>query len=193
MKKVIKTLIFLCFFLIVTMLKAQVTVGFRVGANVATVKTYYYSEPSTVLFTAGVPLEVRINKLFALQTGLNFTQKGFKTAQYRDVASWLETDLLGKLRLGGDKLIHGFVFFGPSLGFNLTERSKYTSSYDISLNLGGQIVMDAVFIDLRYQYGMTDLDTFLWQNNRAVGRHNRGLAITFGFNLKAAKKEIIVD
>jgi hypothetical protein len=184
MQKNDSTILILFFLLATHLLNAQVTVGIRAGVNVASTQfaSIKNSPQSINLFTMGVPVEVHINKRFSAQTELNFTQKGYKWAasDISFVTNWIETSIFGKLKLGGEKPIHGFLFFGPSLGFVVGGRGEFISPYDFGLNVGGQLILQDVFFDLRYQLGLTDLDTYYnprWQ----IGKYSRGIAVSFGY------------
>jgi hypothetical protein len=189
MKKVIKTLIFLCFFLIVPMLKAQVTVGFRVGANVAYLE---YQEPhsfgnNSTLLTIGIPMEVRIDRLFSIQTALVFIQKAVPDKP----SNWLGTHLLSKVKLGCDGVASAYFLVGSNIDINLCNKVECeintVSPFDIGLNIGGQLFLDNLVFDVHYQHGLTNLNTSKdWRSQQPI--YSRGFAFSVGFVINLTKK-----
>jgi hypothetical protein len=183
MKKVNQFYFIFCFLFIVNSLFAQVVVGFRAGVNFSSASILNKDAPQKILlFTFGIPIQIRLNEHFYAQSGLDFVQKGFKysNASSATTSNWVETSFLGKYKLGGNKPTHGFLIFGPSLGFRIGGRGQFDSSYDFGLNIGGQLMLKNMFFDLRYQHGFTDLDTYD-HPSRQSEIFSRGIALTVGF------------
>ena len=124
------------------------------------------------------------------------------------IINWLELPILAKARFGSDVGFGGGVFFGPSIGYGLSGKSTGTSTTtingkstttsdsddvnfkddehsraDFALNLGGEVNYGGIFLDIRYQIGLTNMVT---NTNNAVSTgdisaRTRGLAFTAGY------------
>ena len=191
MKKIIQITLFLSIFASINALNAQLQVSVRLGVNVS--NTEFRNPPQLTNnltgFTIGVPVEIDISDYFSAQSEVCFVQKGYKsTINGRNVtANWGQTNVFGKLRLGSDKFLHTFLYFGPSLDVRLTTKGQFDRSYDLGLNFGGQIVFKRAYLDVRYQRGLTDLDTDESLNFQ-VEKYARSLAVTLGFRFYKDKR-----
>ncbi len=176
---------------------SQSAVGVRAGLTssnwVAKSSGLTNTSDRLTAITIGVPFELQITDLFAIQPELNFITRGainrldlsffgipVKTEQISKI-NYLEVPILGKLsfRSGTAKLE---LLFGPSLAYGLDGSYKFTetlngqtqtdkqslnfkndsiSRTDFSLNFGLGISlptgMNRVFIDFRYQLGLTNI------------------------------------
>lgn len=191
MKKTIQISLFFFFFVGINLLNAQLQVSVRLGANISNTE---FRNPSQVTnavtqFTIGVPVEMDINNYFSAQSEVCFVQKGYNSnVNGRNVvANWLQTNVFGKIRFGSDKFLHTFLYFGSSLDVRLTTKGQFDRAYDFSLNFGGQIVYKRVYFDVRYQRGLTDLDTDESVNFQ-FEKYSRSFAVTFGYRFYRDKK-----
>ena len=191
MKKVTPIVLFLSFSATINLLNAQLQVSVRLGANVSNTE---FRNPGQVTnnvtgVTIGIPVEIDVSDYFSAQSEVCFVQKGYNSnINGRDVtANWLQTNVFGKLRLGSDKFLHTFLYFGPSLDVRLTTKGQFDKGFDFSLNYGGQIVYKRFYLDVRYQRGLTDLDTDETPNFR-FEKYSRNLAVTLGFRFYREKK-----
>ena len=155
MKKCLQFSFFMCLFLIGTISQAQVTMGIRAGVNVANytfkfgASTPASQQPkfdNVALLSIGVPVEMMISKRFAIQTELNFIQKGFGSkssfssgsgsnsfsSNNKVIVNWLELPILVKAKFGAENGVGGGLFFGPSFGYGLSGKSKGTSTTTIN-------------------------------------------------------------
>lgn len=232
MKKTFQITFFLCLLLSAMPTQAQMTAGLRAGVNLATYNfTYGSSVPASskpeqpdnvTLLTIGVPVQMLFSEHFGLQMELNFIQKGFRqttditfsTTRFvsdgKVIVNWLELPVLAKARFGSDVGIGGGLFFGPSIGYGLSGKSKSTtttttgsvstttssdetlnfkedehSRVDLALNMGGEVNYGGIFLDIRYQIGLTNMIT---DSNSSGGSSDfsartRGLAFTAGYRM----------
>jgi Outer membrane protein beta-barrel domain len=242
MKKFLPTILFFCLFLSASFSQTQLQMGVRGGINLA---TYHYTfSPSfpagstfkqpgnATLLTVGIPVEVSFGNSFALQAEFNFIQKGLKshTEQVLQGVSfvsdnslkvnWLEIPILAKFRFGSQRDFGGGLFVGPSVGYGINGRSKFSfissalpsgnsgdnaidfkkdghSRVDLALNLGAEINYGGIFLDTRYQLGLTNMVT---TNNSSASNSfsakTQGITLTVGYRLpiilgteKAVKKK----
>jgi Outer membrane protein beta-barrel domain len=236
MKKCLQAILFFCLFVSATLSQAQITMGVRAGINVA---TYHYNygpkfpavaqtQPSSsTLLTFGVPVEMRLSSLFALQMELNFIQKGQQSqsdqtiqnirivSDSKLVVNWLELPILAKVKFGSDVGIGGGLFFGPSIGYGLSGKSKGSfstttngtssvtvsnkslefkkdehSQVDFALNFGGEVNYGGVFFDMRYQLGLTNMVTNSGTTNGLdLTVQTRGLAVSLGYRMPIGSSE----
>ena len=191
MKKIIQISLFLSFFVSNNLLKAQLQVSLRLGANVSNTEFRNPGQLTNTItqFTIGVPVEIDLNNYFSAQSEVCFVQKGYNSnVNGRNVvANWLQTNVFGKVRLGSDKFLHTFLYAGPSLDARLTTKGQFDRAYDFGLNFGGQIVFKRYYFDVRYQRGLTDLDTDETPNFQSE-KYSRSVAVTLGFRFFREKK-----
>jgi hypothetical protein len=227
MKNFIQAVLFFCLTMGATTSQAQLTVGFRAGVNISDYKFSFgsstgISDPNTTkipLLNLGIPFEISLSKLFAVQAELNFIQKGFKvhnefvlqtTSSVGDnqlTVNWIELPVLAKLKFGDPSDISGGIFFGPSVGFGIRGNTKTTttvtqagksttttddkslnfkddkhSQFDFGLNFGGDVQYKSVFLDLRYQLGLTNMITDAPAASD-ISAKTRGISITLGYRM----------
>lgn len=239
MKKFLQCSFLMCLILIGTRSHAQVSIGVRAGVNLANYKfTFGSSTPTSdqpnfdnvTLLTVGVPIEMTISKNFAVQAEINFVQKGFGTtissinssgstsfsfsSDSKIIVNWLEIPILAKAKFGAAEGVGGALFFGPSLGYGLSGKSKSKSTttingvttsstnnetlnfkddehsrLDVGLNLGGELTYGGLFLDVRYQLGVTNMITgdTSGSSNDDVKATTRGLALSVGYRLPLSK------
>ncbi len=132
--------------------------------------------------------------------------------------NWLELPVLGKARFGSDVGIGGGLFFGPSVAYGLSGKIKSTSTtttngvslvnvqngdlnfkeddhsrVDLALNIGGEVNYGGVFLDIRYQIGLTNMITNA--GNDDFSARTRGLGFSAGYRMpiggdeKSSKKK----
>ncbi len=232
MKKILYSALFLYGFVSVGFAQTRMTVGLRTGVNVASYKFDFGTTPAgfsspisnVTLFSIGVPLEIAFNSHFALQAELNFIQKGFSSktdfsgqgftlkSEGAMTVNWLEIPILAKAKFGAPDGFGGGIFFGPSIGYGLSGRSKGTSAtvingvanttstdealnfkedehsrVDVGLNFGGEVHYGGIFLDVRYQLGLTnmvtDKSTITAGSGQSVSARTRGLGITVGYRI----------
>lgn len=126
------------------------------------------------------------------------------------VVNWLELPILAKARFGSDAGIGGGVFLGPSIGYGLSGKSTSTatvttngkpttnsnstdlnfkdddhSRFDFALNLGGEVNYGGIFLDVRYQLGLTNMisDKSGTSGSGEFTARTRGLGITAGYRI----------
>lgn len=107
---------------------AQVSVGFRTGADYFTVHSKAEEEDPkyTMGLNLAIPVEVALSDNFSIQPELHFTQKGFAfessvegedfTQTFR--TNFLELPVLLKAKYGND-IIKGYAFVAPNVGYAL--------------------------------------------------------------------------
>lgn len=144
-----------------TLLRAQVAVGLKGGANFGNV---YMTEAlddlapdfkSATGAVAGAVAEVSFGKYFAVQPELNWVQKGFRFTQDIDIpigkfdipagveaqikTNYIELPLLAKAKIGND-VVQAYAVLGPSFGYamngKLITRTRFIFELDpINTNL----------------------------------------------------------
>jgi hypothetical protein len=152
MKKFLSFTFSFCLFMGVTVAQKSMKLGVRAGVNIATYNIDFGITPTgfvnpignTTGFTLGVPFELGISDLFAVQAELNFIQKGFSSSsEYSSTGitakstgtftvNWLEIPVLAKIRFGSSEGISGGIFAGPSFGFGLSGSGKSTTTTTIN-------------------------------------------------------------
>lgn len=228
MKKTFQITFFLCLLLSAITAHAQMTAGLRAGVNLATYNFNFGSNvpasaqnqpKNATLLTIGVPFQMMFGEHFGLQMELNFIQKGFRqttditlsTTRFvsdgKIIVNWLELPVLAKARFGSDVGIGGGLFFGPSVGYGLSGKSKSTtttttgsvstttsndeslnfkdddhSRVDLALNMGGEVNYGGIFLDVRYQIGLTNMVTGT-SNSDDISVRTRGLGVTAGYRM----------
>lgn len=133
-------------FLLAFQLHAQLSVGGKIGVNIATwsisddLKDETTDEKYVTGLQAGVVLEVPISSILCFQPELLYFQKGFKqtaeevisgellTGEKTNTINYLEIPLLLKLKFGPEGGAKFFVTVGPAIGYAAsgTTRSKFT-------------------------------------------------------------------
>jgi hypothetical protein len=240
MKKFLQAVLFSCLFVSVSFSQMRTTMGFRAGINLA---TYAFKSTSTTptgadfpiknatLLTVGLPFEMIFNDNFAIQGELNYIQKGFVLkfdspanstqgfsfkGNSTFAVNWIEIPILAKVKFGSPVSIGGGLFFGPSIGYALSGKSKSTttvtqngvtsttsnsqplefqktigtngtssgghSRLDIGLNIGGELNVGGLFLDARYQFGLSDMATGKTSTSTTTETvKTRGIELTLGY------------
>jgi hypothetical protein len=132
------------------------------------------------------------------------------------IVNWLELPILAKVNLRAKKGICGGFFLGPSIGYGLGGYNKNSfiltqngvsstnvidreldftkhshSRFDIALNIGGEISNGGLFLDVRYQLGLMNMNNPINGNLTGIfdfKATTRGLALTFGYRVLMASK-----
>jgi Outer membrane protein beta-barrel domain len=238
MKKFLQAVLYSCLFVSATFAQMRTTMGVRAGVNVATY-AFKSDSPSpsgtdfpiknATLLTVGLPFEMIFSDNFAIQGELNYVQKGFKFNFDFDLGqgssfksnstlaiNWLEIPIMAKIKFGSPVGVSGGLFFGPSIGYAFSGKSKGTSTVtqngltttssdsqpvefdkktgpngtsngghsrlDIGLNIGGELNVSGVFLDVRYQLGLTDMATGKTSTATTTETaKTRGIALTLGY------------
>jgi hypothetical protein len=151
MKKNLSTIIlFLSFSAIAFCQTPTFTMGIRSGVNLTSYKITSddrfcgcnggYVTDRTTLFTLSFQNEVRFSQRFALQTEINFIQKGYQdkwnfvnptnpeSGKSKFVTNWFEIPLLIKVNFRTRSKVGYGIFLGPSIGYAFNGR--FTSSYN---------------------------------------------------------------
>lgn len=150
--------------------QAQVKFGAHAGINAASAtfketsggQTTTYKYDSKIGLTIGVVAEIAIADALAFRPELNFTQKGGKYSDSQSGFSientistnYLEMPLnvLYKFEAGGGNI---FVGAGPSIGFGLSGKDKYKSTF------GSNTTEDKTNVKFDGKANATDNDTHL--------------------------------
>jgi Outer membrane protein beta-barrel domain len=156
MKKFLQTVLFSCLFVSATFAQMRATMGVRAGVNVASYKFSMDQSPTTgvessfknlPLLTVSLPFEFIFSPHFALQTELNFIQKGFSSkfslntqgiilnAEGKIIVNWLEIPILAKAKFGSTEGVSGGLFLGPSIGYGISGKSTSISTDNINGSL----------------------------------------------------------
>lgn len=118
---------------------AQIYVGARAGLNITNLVTDMdvVSKKGKIGFQAGLVGSGVLKNDLSWQAELNYSQKGFKSTDYKARLAYLELPVLAKVyfplpTLDREK-IKGFVQTGPYLGYWMSSKSTYKDSSGISV------------------------------------------------------------
>lgn len=158
--------------------------GVKAGANFSSVTgDDINSSDGRTGFHAGLLAEVPFSKRFSIQPELNYSQQGFKIAESGLGKAKYNLDYIQVPVFAKFFLIKGLnLQAAPQIGFNINEEFDYDTDYgsgiidtddseineiDFSLLAGLEYKFDlGVFINTRYQYGLTKLqENFDAQNS----------------------------
>lgn len=180
MKTFIYTLTCAFALIFTTNLSAQLSVGGRIGLNLATVNIEQDGvsvEPDSKagLQIAGL-VNIGISENFSIQPELSFIQKGYKfeteifgtKSEDKLLLNYLEVPIHAKYGFGGEK-IKAFVMGGPSLGFALG--GKVESCFD----------------------GTCDSEDLEFSDDDGFNRFELGLSLGAGIGLNAGPGQVFLD
>jgi Outer membrane protein beta-barrel domain len=134
----------------------------------------------------------------------------------KQIINWLEIPILAKIRFGSNIGVGGGFFFGPSIGYGIDGKIKQSltatsngntlaiaeqnkldfkkdkqSKIDFGLNLGGEAHYGGIFLDVRYQFGLTNMIAYV-DDTLGITAQTRGFALSAGYRLPiglASKKK----
>jgi Outer membrane protein beta-barrel domain len=133
---------------------AQVSIGVKGGANFATVQSAIKlpvtpNFKSIQNYTAGIVLDIPLNRSFSVQPEVNYTTKGFGFEESRDLnvfnvplplgvktknyVNYLEMPLLLKYKIGND-IAKAYIAAGPTFGYALNGEYVGTASVLVNVN-----------------------------------------------------------
>lgn len=173
--------------------------------------------PVQMMFGEHFGLQMELN---FIQKGFRFKDESTSpTASFsfdiKQVINWLELPVLAKARFGSDVGFGGGLFFGPSIGYGLSGKGTTTSTstingvssttsesdnlnfkddehsrVDLALNLGGEVNYGGIFLDVRYQIGLTNMNTTNSSSSGSnIAARTRGLGITAGYRIPIGSEE----
>lgn len=157
----------------------NVTFGVRAGLNMSNMDGEYYSGhlKSLYSFHAGVNLDNNINKSFALETGVFFTDKGCRT-NYADETFhrfFFQVPVVARLKFYIDEVYNIQVRAG---GFGaLRVGSNYHveyKDYDAGLIAGLGGCHKNIYLGVQYEYGFVELERW--------NAHTSNIAISLGYD-----------
>jgi opacity protein-like surface antigen len=188
---------------------AQV-LGVKAGLNLSNVlakddnKTYSDDNKMKPGFHLGVTAEIPFEEMFSFETGLLFTQKGYKyessfmgtTYEGTLNLNYIEIPLNGKVSYDmGSAKIYGLL--GPYVGFGLSGKYKNDDEdskvdwgsdededdfkrLDFGLNVGAGVEIDALTVGISYGLGLANISPY---SDGGYKVNNRVLAISIGYKL----------
>jgi Outer membrane protein beta-barrel domain len=133
---------------------AQVSIGVKGGANWSNVQsaTKLPVNPnfkSIQNYTAGIVLDIPLNRSFSVQPEVNYTTKGFGFSESRDLnvfnvplplgiktqnnVNYIEMPLLLKYKLGND-VAKAYIAAGPTFGYALNGEYVGTANVIVNVN-----------------------------------------------------------
>jgi hypothetical protein len=180
MKMFIYTLTCAFALIFTTNLSAQLSVGGRIGLNLATVNIEQDGlsikpDSKAGLQIAGL-LDIGVSENFSIQPELTFIQKGYKfefdflgtKSEDKFIINYLEVPVHAKYGFGGEK-IKAFVMGGPSLGFALG--GKLESCVD----------------------GTCESEDIEFSDDDGFNRFELGLSLGAGIGLNVGPGEVFLD
>jgi hypothetical protein len=173
--------------------------------------------PFQMAFSEHFALQMELNFLqkgYRQKSDVTFQNTRF-VSDGKIVVNWLELPILAKARFGSEEGIGGGVFFGPSIGYGLSGKFTSTSTsttngvstvtansndlnfkddehsrVDLGLNIGGEVNYGGVFLDIRYQIGLTNMVSSSSSGGSSdISARTRGLAFTAGYRLPISAAE----
>lgn len=176
---------------------AQGGSGVIVGANFANIQITPNTNDNLfdrrTGFVAGIFLGLPVGSSLTIQPELLYSQKGVKfkdsTADARIELDYLDVPVVARITSGGGGL--AFVV-GPSFGFKLRARGKseiagekqeedlsdQVESFDFGFVLGAGVQTQKMFIDGRYQWGLSNINKTAFD---ATEVKNRVITLLLGF------------
>lgn len=194
------TLVFVsCILLGLSTVHAQISLGFKAGANLAhqniqDIDIDLESDEITG-YNWGVLLEIPFGRdgNFNLQPEVLLVQKGGKLTlqDIKTTLNYIDVPILLKLKVLNSNLLHLNVLGGPSFGYATSGEQLKDNTiisinfgednikrFDLGMHAGGGIGLNlgslGVFADVRYLFGISDVDA----SSRMV--KNEGLNISAG-------------
>ena len=183
MKHVVRVVAVLGIVAVPAAAQAQVSVGVRVGANMATLSNDNdFEMPVELQFdlenvaglTAGAFVTVPVTTVFAFQPEVLYSRQGAKLRQSgsttRLTLDYIQVPLLARVRTGSQSRLS--VLFGPTLGFKTGARQtwsgtfagddsgafdEHTKTFDFGLTAGAGLDVGPLVLDARYTWGLTDI------------------------------------
>lgn len=188
---------------------AQV-LGVKAGLNLSNMlvkddnNTYSDDHKMKPGFHLGVTAEVPFEEMFSFETGLLFTQKGYKyessfmgtTYEGTLNLNYIEIPLNGKITYDmGSAKIYGLL--GPYVGFGLSGKYKNDDDdskvewgsdededdlkrLDFGLNVGAGVEIDALTIGISYGLGLANISPY---SDGGYKANNRVIGISVGYKL----------
>ena len=160
-------------------IQAQISVGGRLGANIAKVDGDGMDTNAKFGLDIAVVADIPVTDAVSVQPELHFLQKGYKLDigagdDPTRALNYIELPVLAKYNFGDAESVSGFVLVGPSIGFGIGYKTKFgdeeeTGSFsdanlntvDFSANIGGgvniPISSGTVVIDVRYLLGFANI------------------------------------
>jgi hypothetical protein len=162
----------------------------------------------TAISLAGMA-EITVAGDFAVQPELSFIQKGGKLetedeygekSSAKNVINHIDVPILLKYKFGSEK-IGGYLAAGPAFGYALSGTTEANGEkedidfkeaeykrFEESVNFGGGIGINVgsgqVFLDLRYNWGLTDHSD---EEEDAFTTKNKGFGISLGYLFSLGK------
>lgn len=189
--------------------QAQMQLGLKAGLNLANLSGDDISDTDARTgFAGGLFFTYQFNEMFAIQPEAYYTMKGatnsgtFEGITYESELKldYVEIPLLLKFLIPiKDSGVRPTIFAGPSIGFNMSAKSKVeaggqtfeqdiedVASTDIGLVFGGGIGFPVgngeLGVDIRYILGLSTIDDSSEKDDVKNGVLNFNLY--YGFNLK---------
>ena len=204
-----KKISFIFFVLIFCFLKpyAQFTTGLNLGLNFCTVKDGAANDNSTLIgMNAGFFTQYSLTKKFFLNTGLQYSAKGYNAQFYRPLGTTnTYLNYISIPTLIGYRATNNLaILFGPEFNYLISAKSNNNSNksdvtdnckkFDVGLDLAIKLNFSKrVGVELNYCYGLSKIqymDTY--ENGQFLGRttvgNNRVFQIDLFYNLKKQGK-----
>ena len=178
-----------------TMARAEVRLGLGLGMN-----SSWYSvspEPASLDGRTGVIaggfLEIGLSKMFAVQPGLRYTQKGFASGDYNQTEHYVEVPLLVKAQFRATPKVFPYVIAGPNFGY---EAAVHFSNYlgavlfndlDVALDMGGGVTFKtspklSVFLQGCFSLGL--INVVNTDDEPGTSAKSRGIQVTGGVSIR---------
>lgn len=178
-----------------TVARAEVRLGLGLGVN-----SSWYSvspEPASLDGRTGVIaggfLEIGLSKMFALQPGLRYTQKGFASGDYNQTEHYVEVPLLVKAQFRATPKVFPYVIAGPDIGyeaavhFSSLAGAVLFNDLDVALDMGGGVTFKIspkldVFLQGCFSLGLINVVNTSDQPDTTA--KSRGIQVTGGVSIR---------
>ncbi|MDZ7691700.1 MAG: porin family protein [Balneolaceae bacterium] len=173
----------------------EIQLGARGGLSSYTLKIddggNSLTQDSKIGFALGAFALYPINERISLQQELIFVQK--KGEEYWGATSslsYIELPILARVNLPLEAPFSPYALAGPSVGFLIKatvedvddeEVSEWFSSANIGISLGVGALFEAVNIDIRYDFGMLDINAL---DEDEIEYKTGGILLTVGYLFK---------
>ena len=164
--------------------QAEVRLGLGLGMN----SSWYSVSPEPASLDgrtgaiAGGFLEIGLSRMFAVQPGLRYTQKGFASGDYNQTEHYVEVPLLVKAQFRATPKVFPYVIAGPNLGYEAASYYAVLAAgvlfdkLDVALDLGGGVTFKIspkldVFLQSCFSLGLINVvDTSIEEDTTAKSR-----------------------
>lgn len=175
--------------------QAEVRLGLGLGMN----SSWYSVSPEPASLDgrtgaiAGGFLEIGLSRMFAVQPGLRYTQKGFASGDYNQTEHYVEVPLLVKAQFRATPKVFPYVIAGPNLGYEFAVHFSNTlgavlfNDLDVALDMGGGVTFEVspkvnVFLQGCFSLGL--INVVNTDDEPGTSAKSRGIQVMGGVSIR---------